>query len=83
MIEIGLKKAKTQKTVVKQSTVIYSEPGILILFGVPFDFGFINSFRTVLDQRTTISSLNRGRNLELKNEAVQIPASFSMLKLSV
>jgi len=27
--------------------------------------------------------MNRGRNLELKNETIQIPASFSMLKPSV
>ena len=48
---------KAEKQVVKVIKCIYPEPGILILSGVPLDFYLINLFQTVLDQRTTISSL--------------------------
>ena len=38
-----------------------------------------------IEQRSEFGTQNvkRGRDLELKNEAIQIPASFSMLKPSV
>ena len=49
-----LKNKKTEKWIVKTIKCIYSEPGILILSGVPFNFYLINLFQTILDQRTTI-----------------------------
>ena len=45
---------KQKKRVVKTIKCIYSEPVILILLSARFDFGLINLFQTVLDQRTTI-----------------------------
>jgi len=51
-----IKKQKTEKWVAKTIKCIYSEPVILILLSARFDFGLINLFQTVLDQRTTISS---------------------------
>ena len=56
-IEMGHQKPKNRKTGCKAIKCIYSEPWILILSGVPFDFYLINLFQTVLGQRTTISSL--------------------------
>ena len=56
---------KAEKQVVKVIKCIYPEPGILILSGVPFDFYLINLFQTVLDQRTTISSLAPSRGDEI------------------
>ena len=48
---------KAEKQVVKAIKCIYPEPVILILLSARFDFGLINLFQAVLDQRTTISSL--------------------------
>ncbi len=51
------KSKKTEKRVVKTIEYIYSEPGILILLKISFDFGLLNSSQMVLEWRTTISSL--------------------------
>ena len=67
-----IKKQKTEKWVVKTIKCIYSEPGILILSGVPFNFYLINLFQTVLGQRTTISLLPPTR---LSLDAIRVPGS--------
>ena len=69
---MGYQKAKTEKWVVKTIKCIYSEPGILILLSVPFDFGLTNLFQTVLEQQTTISSLPPTR---LSLDAIRVPGS--------
>ena len=77
-IEMGHQKAKTEKWVVKTIKCIYSEPWILILSGVPFDFYLINLFQTVLDQRTTISSLppKKGRRNRCHPDFFQYSCGF-------